>query len=66
MIFFQEITRHRLKFGVFPYDKLNEHQQMDAILAAYIAWLIGKQPAQVDQLGNPDEGLLTLPLKVKN
>jgi predicted RNase H-like nuclease len=61
MAFLEEITRHRLLHGVIPIEQLPTQEQLDALLAAYTAWLAIKKPDEVTQLGNKQEGFITLP-----
>lgn len=53
MDFFEEITRHRLMQGVLPRENIHTSRQLDAIMAAYMAWLTMHRPGQVEmQSGN--------------
>jgi hypothetical protein len=61
MIFFEEITRHRLLKGVLPFDELYTAAELDALAAAYTAWLAANHPDQITLLGDPDEGQIVLP-----
>ena len=62
MAFLEEITRHRLLHGLLPMEVVLAPEQLDAILAAYTAWLAAVRPAEVSQLGNREEGHITLPV----
>jgi len=67
MSLFEEITRHRLLQGILPLDILYSAEELDALVAAYTAWLAGTKPEQVSLLGDPEEGYLVLPVaEVKN
>jgi predicted nuclease with RNAse H fold len=57
----EEITRHHLLTGDLPLSGLHDHDQLDALMAAYTAYLVGIKPARVSQVGDRDEGLITLP-----
>ena len=57
----EEITRHHLLTGHLPLDALYEHDQLDALVAAYTAYLVGVEPERVIQVGDQEEGLITLP-----
>jgi hypothetical protein len=61
MNIFEEITRHRLLKGILPLDTLFSAPELDALIAAYTAWLAASQPNQVTLLGDPDEGQVVLP-----
>jgi predicted nuclease with RNAse H fold len=57
----EEITRHHLLSSHLPLDKLYEHDELDALIAAYTAYLVGVKPERISQVGDREEGLLTLP-----
>jgi predicted RNase H-like nuclease len=59
----EEITRHHLLTGDLPLTGLYDHNQLDALMAAYTAYLVGNKPARVSQVGDRDEGLITLPIE---
>ena len=61
MLFFEEITRHRLLQGILPLDSVYNPQQLDAIAAAYTAWLAGNRPKEICLLGDPEEGQVAIP-----
>jgi hypothetical protein len=61
MTFLEEITRHRLLHGVLPTDLLYSPEQLDAMVAAYTAWLAAARPTELTRLGNRQEGYITLP-----
>jgi hypothetical protein len=61
MDFFEEITRHRLLKGVLPLDGLYSPGELDALAAAFCAWLAVSQPERVTLLGDPEEGQILLP-----
>ena len=52
MDFFEEITRHHMLGGVFPNELLYSASELDALAAAYIAWLAVNEPGQVKIMGN--------------
>ena len=62
MRYFEEITRYRLLQGRMPKDILYEPGELDALAAAYTAWLAAHQPDQISLLGDPDEGQIVLPI----
>jgi len=61
MLVFEEITRYRLLQGILPLDSLYSPQELDALVAAYTAWMAGTKPGQVTLLGDAEEGFLILP-----
>ena len=62
MRLFEEITRHRLLQGVLPLQDLYSPGELDALVAAYTAWMAVNHPDQVTTLGDPDEGQVVLPV----
>jgi Protein of unknown function (DUF429) len=61
MLFFEEITRHRLLKGVLPLETLFSPGELDALIAAYTAWLAALHSEKVTLLGDPNEGQVVLP-----
>jgi hypothetical protein len=57
----EEITRHHVLSGHLPLEGLLEKDELEALAAAYVAYLVGVRPDDVSQVGDPDEGLITLP-----
>lgn len=64
MLVFEEITRHRLLHGVIPLDDLYTAEELDALVAAYTAWLAATNPDKVMSIGDPNEGTIVLPVRV--
>jgi hypothetical protein len=62
MHIFQEITRHRLLQGILPIENLYQVEELDALVAAYTAWMAGTQPDQVSIMGDSMEGQIVLPV----
>lgn len=58
----EEVTRHHLLTGQLPLEGLLESEELEALAAAYTAYLVALRPEDVSQLGNPQEGLITLPV----
>jgi hypothetical protein len=63
MDFFEEVTRHKLLHSLLPLDKIHTGQELDALAAAYTAWLAATKPGEVIRLGEPEEGEIVLPVK---
>ena len=62
MYIFEEITRHRLLQGILPIENLYQVEELDALVAAYTAWMAGNQADQVSFIGDPREGEVVLPV----
>jgi hypothetical protein len=62
MLFFEEITRHRLLQGILPVEELYQPSELDALAGAYTAWMVASHPDQVMLLGHPEEGQIVLPV----
>ena len=63
MDFFEEITRHKMIKGTWPLDLLYLPEQLDAVVAAYTAWLVVHKPEQTISIGDSKEGMIYLPEK---
>jgi predicted RNase H-like nuclease len=61
MLYFEEITRHRLLKGILPAENLFSPGELDALVAAYTAWLVINHADQASILGDVDEGQIVLP-----
>jgi hypothetical protein len=61
MEFFEEITRHRLLTGKLPDEKILSINVLNALIAAYTAWVVINRPAEYARIGEPDEGVIILP-----
>jgi predicted nuclease with RNAse H fold len=57
----EDITRHHLLESRLPIDCLYTHDQLDALVAAYTSYLIVNQPERIMQVGDREEGVITLP-----
>jgi hypothetical protein len=62
MDFFEEITRHKLLKGMLPTEQVYTVEELDAIAAAYAAYVAGRYPERIMKVGNPDEGQIVLPV----
>jgi predicted nuclease with RNAse H fold len=63
MDFFEEITRHKMIKGIWPLDLLYLPEQLDALVAAYTAWLATHKPEAISFVGDPKEGAIALPVE---
>ncbi len=62
MLVFEEITRYKLLRGILPLDQLYQSSELDALVAAYTAWLAANHPEQVSSVGDIQEGQIVLPV----
>ncbi len=63
MDFFEEITRYKLSKGIWPMELLYLPEQLDALVAAYTAWLAANKPERISLVGDDREGFIVLPEK---
>jgi len=63
MRFFEEITRHRLLTNQLPLEHVYSASELNALIAAYTAFLSGTQPDKVIHKGDKEEGIIYLPDK---
>lgn len=63
MDFFEEITRFKLKRGILPLHLVYPPEHLDALAAAYTAWLAAHKPEEVLALGDAREGQVILPVR---
>ncbi len=61
MIFFEEITRHKLLHSILPFDDLHTSSEQNALMAALVAWLAAHTPQRLNAYGDPAEGVIYLP-----
>lgn len=61
MEFFEEITRYKLAKGIWPMDLLYLPEQLDALVAAFTAWLVINKKEKMVQVGDEKEGRIVLP-----
>jgi len=57
----EEITRYRILRGSLFFKDIYAPAELDALAAAYTAWVAAVHPEQVILLGNPVEGQVALP-----
>ena len=48
---FEELTRYKLIQGILPLDKLPSSKELDALVAAYVAWMSVRHPARIVPTG---------------
>jgi hypothetical protein len=61
MDFFEEVTRYKLARGIWPMELLYLPDQLDALAAAYTAWLAVHKKESTLMIGDPKEGAVVLP-----
>lgn len=62
MRIFEEITRYRIMKGTLPLEGLYDAPQLDALAAAYTAWVAATAPGQISVFGHPEEGQIVFPV----
>lgn len=58
---FEEITRYRILQGTLPLERLYSAEELDALVAAYTAWMAATKPEQITPVGDDREGEVILP-----
>ena len=66
MDFFEEITRHHVLAGVMPTELLYSASELDALVAACVAWMLVNKPVQVDLTKDLGEGMILIPREDKD
>lgn len=61
MRFFEEVTRFKLLRSMLPEVELYATAELNALVAAYTAWLAGNDPDRLRTFGRVEEGLVYLP-----
>lgn len=59
---FEEITRHHLLQGTLTLPGLFTHDELDALVSAYTAYLAARQPERVTLVGDLAEGQIVVPV----
>ncbi len=62
MEFFEEITRHKLLKGALPLEQIYSVEELDALAAAYMAYVVGRHPERISKVGDEQEGQIFLPI----
>lgn len=65
MEFFEEITRRKLLHGLLPVEMVYTTGQLEALAAAYLAWLAASHAERVTGWGDAREGMVFLPVSQK-
>jgi hypothetical protein len=63
MAFFEEITRHKLLHGTLPMEFIYAAEELDTIMAAYVAYHFVNSPEEMVLVGDKQEGQIALPVK---
>jgi predicted nuclease with RNAse H fold len=63
MGFFEEITRHRLMHGVLPVELIYATGELDALVAAFTAFIAAQRPDELCFVGAKEEGRIALPVE---
>ncbi len=59
---FEEITRHHLLEGTLTLPGLFTHDELDALVSAYTAYLAARHPERITPVGDPVEGQIIVPV----
>ena len=62
MEFFEEITRHKLLRGVLPMEFIYASEELDTLVAAYVAFRAYTHPQNMRLIGDEQEGQIALPV----
>jgi hypothetical protein len=62
MDFYEEITRHKLLKGALPLEWIYTIEELDAIAAAYTAFVCACRPEKMLKIGDPSEGQIVIPV----
>ena len=64
MVFFEEITRRKLLHGIFPMELVYAAEELDTLMAAYMAYGMIYRPQDRLLIGDNQEGQIALPVAV--
>ncbi len=62
MEFFEEITRHKMLHGTFPMELVYSAEELDTLMAAYLAFCVINSPQETMLIGDQQEGQIALPV----
>jgi predicted nuclease with RNAse H fold len=57
----EEWTRHHLRAGRLNMEGIHEHDALDALAAAFTAYVLDREPQRTIAVGDPAEGQIVLP-----
>ncbi len=63
MRIFEEITRYKIIQGQLPLDGLYSVEELEALIAAYVAWKAISEPDEITLVGERKEGQIVIPVK---
>jgi len=63
MDFFEEVTRFKLLRGILPVKDIYSQAELNALIAAYTAWLAVNEPERVETVRGGEEGDIWVPIK---
>jgi hypothetical protein len=66
MSIFEEITSYKLLKSILPVEPLYQPGELDALVAAFTAWMAANHPDQTVVLGDLQEGQIVLPVAALN
>ncbi len=61
MRIFEEITRYKIIQGQLPLEGLFSVEELEALIAAFLAWKAATEPDEITLVGDPKEGVILLP-----
>jgi len=62
MDFFEEVTRYKLLHSILPTENIYSANELNALMAAHVAWLAATKPERLVAFGDPAEGVIYLPV----
>jgi len=60
---FEEITRYKIIQGQLPLDGLYSVEELEALIAAYLAWKAASESDEITLMGERIEGQIVIPVK---
>ena len=63
MLLFEEVTRYKILHGELPLEELYSLEELEALMAAYMAWKAITAPDEISLVGDRREGQIILPVK---
>jgi hypothetical protein len=57
----EEMTRYRIKTSRVNFDGVLPHDHLDALSAAYTAYVLDREPDRITAVGDPAEGYIVVP-----